>query len=328
MRQSKGNSLLSENMPKLVEYFTRVYGEEYKSKIEDRLYNTIFVFMDSDKKGYMLDSERLDEVEDVIGNDIVFEYVGYAKDWGIEAAGNFVTAYFDKPNQTVNVCIMPESDKCNDAVLIHELGHIIQSDVKFDGRELKTHTGFMVSKFKVDLYSRTTESIDVFNPVEFEQMEYLNEVINDYLTLKVVKLMEQNNFKLFDNEKTTSLYSLAFPALQDFIDRIDTRLVNSGFRGKVKILSKFVGGKQFTKFLDDLYFLFKKFGKDRIYIENFLKENNLSAYGLMREKDISWLPEKVRQYIELCNEIENDIGDYKENELVMLPSDDKDEKEI
>ena len=93
-------------------------------------------------------------------------------------------------------------------------------------------------------------------------------------------------------------------------------------------MSKFVGGKQFTKFLDDLYFLFKKFGKDRIYIENFLKENNLSAYGLMREKDISWLPEKVRQYIELCNEIENDIGDYKENELVMLPSDDKDEKEI
>lgn len=328
MKESEGNKILRQNLPKIVDYFSRVYGEEYRDIIQDRLDNTIFVFMDLDKKDNLIDGEKLIDIESLIGGDIVFEYIKNAVGEGVNAAGNFTSAYYDNPTRPVNICVLPETEICNDAILIHEIGHIIESDVKLEGKTFKTHTGFMKAVYRVDIIGeRYKDESDQYDPVRYQQLTNLNEVINDYMTLKVVKLMQKQGFQIFDNEITSSLYSLAFPALQDFFDRVAPHLIKSGFIGRVKDLPKLVGGQEFNLLLDDIQFLFQKYGKERLNIEKFFKDNNLSAYSLMREKDLSWLPENIRGYIELLIEIENHIGDQNVNELVYIPRDD-DEREL
>ncbi len=142
-------------------------------------------------------------------------------------------AMHSKENEIHCLCITPQYFNLDTSALIHEMNHIIESDIlQINGYIVDTKIGF-------DSYEDTSRR---YTP--------LNEVINDYLALKVYDLCKQDGFSIGNAKFTRSDYSKAFPLLKDFLDEnlqdiIECRMSED----RLKFANK-IGMKNFNKLAD------------------------------------------------------------------------------
>ena len=296
---NKLESTIKDNLPKLIDYFVRVYGEEYRKQISNRLNNTIFLFASDDKESAL---NMLDDKAIILGR-AAFEDV----DFSIMDGANFTTASFDDLAQPINICSLNDND-CWDSAIMHELGHAIESNIYPLGDRFVTRTGLVRREFNVDFASRSYgEDLE-----QDDKMFFINEVINDYLTRKVCALMVEEDFKLIQRKNEDFFYSEAFPLVGEFIEDNLEIIIKSRMEGKPNDFINLFGKENFDKFvaaLDD-YFYFQIRYDDKI--DNDLKENNLSISDLVIEENV---PSSLKVASDYCKKVKGILDGIKSREL-------------
>ncbi len=119
------------------------------------------------------------------------------------------TYYESDPNTLYNFCVLPTIFSLYDSTVFHELNHIVVSDILSNtDKNLIVKSGLQVSSFDKDL----NISIGAI------KKSILNEVINDYISLKICREYEKNGKKIGLLNNISSAYSKAFPLLKDFME--------------------------------------------------------------------------------------------------------------
>lgn len=86
----------------------------------------------------------------------------------------------------------------------------------------------------------------------YRKYELLNEVINDYFSIKVADIYLSENDKIGKNENMVggTSYSRAFPLLKDFIEENQDLLVKSRLSGDHQSFARFLGQENFDRLAD------------------------------------------------------------------------------
>ena len=117
------------------------------------------------------------------------------------------------------VCFNAALPNLSDNSLIHEMGHIIDSSCKFDGDTYTFKTGLNISK--------RGKNKDVGSFKMFDRYMILDEILNDFYTLQVVKEMKKDNFEIGLRPNSVSVYSMAFPFLNSFMLKYKEQLLDA-----------------------------------------------------------------------------------------------------
>ena len=106
------------------------------------------------------------------------------------------------------ICVLGTFFQLFDSHLVHEFNHIIEMDYVVENGYFKTKCGFDYDKCSVAGGYKNSLS----------NCELLNEIVNDYLSRKVLKLMQADNFTIGHRSDSGSTYTKAFPLLSQFIE--------------------------------------------------------------------------------------------------------------
>lgn len=149
------------------------------------------------------------ENDDIYQGDILATLGDY-----ITKAGN-VMAYIDhtfkysSPYEPYAICVLPATFCLDNETLVHELNHIIESDIIYNTQfEMTMRCGICPSVLNKNF--NTTYGSREFN--------MLNEVINDYIAIKINKLMAKDGFTIGLHKHIKSVFAYAFPLLSEFIE--------------------------------------------------------------------------------------------------------------
>lgn len=118
--------------------------------------------------------------------------------------------------KTRNICVCGSFFNLYDSNIIHEMNHIIESDYSLKNAIFYQKTGFDINKTPLGRGAASSNNCLL-----------LNETINDYLSLKVLKLMENDGFKIGHKTLINSTYSKAFPLIEDFIEENLNEIIDS-----------------------------------------------------------------------------------------------------
>ncbi len=148
-------------------------------------------------------------------------------------ASGCMYALHSKENEIHCLCITPQYFNLDTSALFHEMNHIIESDLIYvNGQIFDTKIGF-------DSYSDTSRR---YTP--------LNEVITDYLALKVYELSKKDGFFVGKAKFTKSEYSKAFPLLKDFLDENLQDIIDCRMSGDRFSFAQKIGIENFNKLAD------------------------------------------------------------------------------
>ncbi len=134
-------------------------------------------------------------------------------------SGNIVayvehTYKLSSPSQPYAVCVLPSLFSLNNVTLIHELNHIVTCDIL----QNLPYSVYYKCGFHTGLLDK---DINLF--IGNKDASMLNEVINDYIAVKINEMMEKDNIGIGLLPNTPSPFARAFPLLEDFIkDNFET----------------------------------------------------------------------------------------------------------
>ncbi len=114
------------------------------------------------------------------------------------AAFIFPGLSYSNLEKTRNICVCGSFFNLYDSNIIHEMNHIIESDYSLKNAIFYQKTGFDINKTPLGRGATSSNNCLL-----------LNETINDYLSLKVLKLMENDGFKIGHKTLINSTYSKA-----------------------------------------------------------------------------------------------------------------------
>ncbi len=150
------------------------------------------------------------------------------------------TFYKNDPSTLYSFCVLPTIFNANDYTIFHELNHIAVSNMISNNENcFVVKTGLQVSNFDKD-----------FNiSIGSTQKMFVNEVINDYIALKICQEFEydNNNIGLLNNSPST--FSKAFPLLKDFINDNLADIIDC-LMDKNKNISNIIGADNFDMLAD------------------------------------------------------------------------------
>lgn len=135
------------------------------------------------------------------------------------------------------VCLLKQYLNLDTATLVHEFNHIVESDRVTDknGNFLGFKTGFKMNSSRYSL---------------------LDEVINDYISMKIFKLMENDNFRIGFYNNIPSDYSRVFPVIKDFIEENLQNIIECRMSNDPLMFAKKIGRNNFDLLNDavNVYF--------------------------------------------------------------------------
>ncbi len=309
---------LEEKLPQIIEYFVKFYGEEYRERIADRLNNTTFVFApdeNADVSNIAVNMQNsLDKIAKrniILGEEtyknLMEEYLGKGRMRG----GIFVSVSFDEPNKPLCLCFLPSLSKLNNAVLFHELNHIIQSDIYINDNGFTGRQGLGRRRYIVD-YENNTAHADITDIERDEEILYdsFDEIVNDYLSQKVLKIAEKDGLKI-GKENSESIYSVAFPIMSKFIDNNINAVKKCFLEGKKKQLISVLGKDRFEKLanaLKDFLDLEDEHGAEFVEI---MEKEDLTLTELLKEKSRENLPKELRIYVDFAKKAKNIVDEVE-----------------
>lgn len=323
------NNKIKEQIPQIIELFVEVYGEGYRDRIASRLNNTEFVFAGikepSSNEDFLLNSEYRASAKDYLSkSDIILAKETYDKmlkdallGGGVTSGGAFVSAKKDDLKNISSVCLLGYFDELSDCVLFHELNHIVSSDIYQNASGFTSRSGLLRSSYVVDDNGNWKMAETEKEQEDVETFESINEVFNDYLSLKVLKLAEAKGIKLGKAENAEATYAAAYPMLSGFIEDNMNMIVKAMLEGKTKDLNSYAGKENFIKLAraTDELIVFEGEHADEIFKR--MKYYEFDIQKLLTER-LENIPINLRSYAsmgkKIC-EIVDDIYAEHDNEL-------------
>ncbi len=323
------NNKIKEQIPQIIELFVEVYGEAYRNRIASRLNNTEFVFAGlkepSSNEDFLLNSEYRASAKDFLSkSDIILAEDTYDKmlkdclfGGGVTSGGAFVSAKKDDLKSISSICLLGYFDELSNCVLFHELNHIVSSDIYQNASGFTSRSGLLRSSYVVDDNGNWKMAETEKEQEDVEIFESINEVFNDYLSLKVLKLAEAKGMKLGKAENAEATYAAAYPMLSSFIEDNMNMIVKAMLEGKTKDLNSYAGKENFIKLAkatDDLIAFESEYANE---IFKRMKHFNIDIKKLLNDK-MENIPINLRSYAsmgrKICDIVE-DINNTNEDYL-------------
>ena len=301
---SEMNELLHSKMPQLIEPFVKVHGEKYRERITERLNNTIFIVLHSDrsfKDAFEYEEEMQRFIQkhiDIVDIEQEYSDVKHMTMFDQMAAGVIVSASYNDLTQPKCLCFLPNLEELSDKVLIHELNHVVQSDVIIDKDNFIARNGLKRINYKLSLEDRKVEFLDVTNA----HVEAFQEVYTDYTSLKVYEIVKNDGFSLGLSAGEKSAYSVAFPMLGEFIDKHKDTLAKCFLEGKRKGLIKEIGKDNFEKLIEATGSAIDFESEHGLYIKSAMEENHTNLETLLKE-DFNKIPLSLRFYVDMMKNV-------------------------
>ena len=190
-------------------------------------------------------------------------------------------------NKQFTVCFNPALPNLSDNSIIHEMGHIIESSCQPDGDSYIFKTGLNLS--------RRGKNKEFGSFKVFDRYMMLDEILNDFYTMQVVREMQKDGFSVGLHPNSVSVYSMAFPFLNNFMIKYKDQLLDS-------------------KISTDPYRIYRYFSKEKVdaladackvYFDECIKNEELTAllmHGLIRHDD-ALIAKIVKSQPQEANEI-------------------------
>lgn len=212
--------------------------------------------LDLDRKKSMILSEFYENYDKLLHFDMYFrdEFVGIIKNFtdSSNADGFIFTSYFPNKNAFKTICVLNTYFGLSSSTAVHELNHIIESSAKIENGKFVTKCGF--DRVTTDITNLTPENYTNgdFKTTEVEY-RFVNEIVNDFLAMKVLDAMKKDNFILGDAENLPSRYSIVFPFVQDFIQDNMQDIVQVRFDNNFDKVVKMFGKENLDLLEDGIY---------------------------------------------------------------------------
>ncbi len=224
----------------------QIYDMKLDDEFGDFLYNLTEL---QNRRNYELSNiqvpyEELSEKNLIDKEFMLFDAIDALRNGDAEAVTYFTTSY-EEPNKTHAVCVFNSFYHLSSSDIIHELNHVIEGDVKLSKDVLAVKTGFRFTKQHV--YGDKLG--DIFYPDIRNDATAFNEIVNDYLTIKINDILVKDNFSIGNMKLPTtgSLYAYLFPIFGEFIDENLKEIIRCRMSNKPGLFKDVIGKENFQK---------------------------------------------------------------------------------
>ncbi len=203
--------------------------------------------------------------------------------------------------ENTRICVLPPLTKLNDAVIFHEISHIVNSPLS------EAYNGKYTAKSGFTLY------------VGDENMENkdLDEIITDYFALKTQKIAKNDNFQICHNRNELSSYSCAFLLFQNFLEKYKKDIIKCRMSDDPNIINRTFGEEN----VEALAFMASEFlklvdGENQNEIVAHLEEK----FGFNVEKvDVTQKGKSYyeKQYLKFAKLMQDTLENIKEHQSAL-----------
>ncbi len=157
------------------------------------------------------------------------------------------------PNQHYSICVLPSYFLLENQTLIHELNHIIESDIIYNNENemaIKCGFGYCVYDKNINIYYGNCEK------------HFLNEVVNDYIASKINSNMEKDGSEIGFIKSTPKVYSMAFPYIREYIEDNFEKIISCRLSDDTNCFSNFYD-KELEKIANETYLILSGTNKEK-----------------------------------------------------------------
>lgn len=211
-----------------------------------------------------------------------------------DKVNGMAVSYLDQDNQLKAVCFCEDYFNLATSTLIHELNHIVQEClIGENSSAFYTKTGFDIIPFE-------KEDGSLFYEINLTSagnrpFEMLNEIINEYLSLRIFESMRLDGVKIGIGKEIVSAYYDGFYVFDKFIKENLEAIVDNCFSADKRALGAVIGDTEFKRLAE--------IAEDVICSEYFDLNSAISEIARVLKID-------VKQYEEFDN-VENLAGGHE-----------------
>ena len=194
------------------------------------------------------------------------------------------------------VCLLNEYFDLDTSSLVHEFNHIVESDGLVDstGKFKGFKTGFSGGAL----------------PSDSEKL--LDEIVNDYISLKVNKLMERDGFNVGGAGYMPSAYSKVFPLLEGFIEENLNDIIACRMSSDPKAFARKIGEENFNKIVEAVGNYYEIGDRDKIELAyQELKNFKGDLTSKLERKKLSSNANVLYDSISLVKEVRKSVKQQK-----------------
>ena len=242
---------------------------------------------------------------------------------GDAAALTYLSVSKDDPKKTKAICVFNSFYNLSSTDIIHELNHVIEGDAKISKNTMSIKTGFRYTK----QFAGGGEYGDIFYPDLKHDATMFNEIVNDYLSVKINDILIKDHFKIGDVKlpSTSSAYADLFPIFKDFIEENMDDIVRCRMSSKPLLFNRTIGEENFQKlayYTQKIFDLYRRYDivsqfleKEHICEEIDRKRDTQSIFELAKNPgdDISAEAKEVLEYVKKIEGVFNKIKRAKNN---------------
>ena len=233
------------------EKFKKIFNEDLYLKYKEIIVNVA-------KKSFYNNYFVQEILKDFIEEDNILGINNFARSlYNYIFSDSYVGAFVSglvKNDKEQFICLLPDGINLSDYLMIHEFNHLIENDIIKVENQYKLLSGF--DSYNIDSKETKLDADKIFNVNQIRtknaccrRYEFINEVINDYFSTKIINIFAKNNFNIGKNinQITNSTYSLAFPLLEDFIEENKDLLTKSRLTKNHNFFAQFIGQENFDR---------------------------------------------------------------------------------
>lgn len=194
------------------------------------------------------------------------------------------------------VCLLNEYFDLDTSSLVHEFNHIVESDGLVDstGKFKGFKTGFSGGALASD------------------SEKLLDEIVNDYISLKVNKLMERDGFNVGGAGYMPSAYSKVFPLLEGFIEENLNDIIACRMSSDPKAFARKIGEENFNKIVEAVGNYYEIGDRDKIELAyQELKNFKGDLTSKLERKKLSSNANVLYDSISLVKEVRKSVKQQK-----------------
>lgn len=194
------------------------------------------------------------------------------------------------------VCLLSEYFDLDTSSLVHEFNHIVESDGLVDstGKFKGFKTGFSGGALASD------------------SEKLLDEIVNDYISLKVNKLMERDGFNVGGAGYMPSAYSKVFPLLEGFIEENLNDIIACRMSSDPKAFARKIGEENFCKVVEAVGNYYEIGDRDKIELAyQELKNFKGDLTSKLERKKLSSNANVLYDSISLVKEVRKSVKQQK-----------------
>ena len=164
------------------------------------------------------------------------------------SAGAYIQVFITSNHELKPILVCPLAINSPEQFTVHELGHIVECDLlSVDEKQFTISSGFdsTTEYTKKKDYTGKNILMPKDSPKQIRKYEVLNEIINDYFSVELFKIMQKRGLKLALGRAGKSEYSLGFSLLKDFIEENKDILIDCRMSGDPYAFAKIIGEENF-----------------------------------------------------------------------------------